>query len=388
MDNHKSDKKNKPFYEKISAKKDKQDKLMEVTSKYFQKKEYKSSFLKDLQNRTEEYPSKKGKSESTDNHSERYRGKYRENDEKKGFKSQKEWKEGLDFASFLKTKGANVYVKDIANPEVQNDNQEKSSPRRTASEQKRGNQSDKNKVQQDKEIIRLNKFIAQSGICSRRKAAELVKEGSVTVNGQTETNPAYEVQPDDIIKYNGKQVKPEEKMVYLLMNKPRNVITTASDEKGRKTVLDMVRDKVDVRVFPVGRLDRNTTGLLLITNDGELATKLSHPSNRVKKIYHVTLDKNLKLKDLEAIREGLVLEDGVAEVDSIEYIKDGGKNEVGIEIHIGKNRIVRRIFEHLGYEVERLDRIYYAGLTKKDLPRGWSRPLTKQEIIMLKHFTN
>lgn len=388
MNNHKNSKKNKPFYEKISTKKDKQEKLMETTSKYFQKKEHKSSFLKDLQNRIEDYPQKKGKSELADNHSDCNSGKHGKNDKKKGLKPQKEWKEGLDFASFLKTKGASVYVKDTTNLEKQNDNQEKSLSSRLASEQKREIQSDKNRVQKQREIIRLNKFLAQSGICSRRKAAELVKKGLVTVNDIVETNPAYEVQPNDIIKYNGKQVKPEEKKVYLLMNKPRNVITTASDEKGRKTVLDMVRDKVDVRVFPVGRLDRNTTGLLLITNDGELATKLAHPSSRVKKIYHVTLNKNLKSNDLEAIRKGLVLEDGVAEVDSIEYIKDRGKNEVGIEIHIGKNRIVRRIFEHLGYEVEKLDRIYYAGLTKKDLPRGWSRPLTKQEIIMLKHFTN
>lgn len=388
MDNRKNSKQNKPFYEKISTKKDKQDKLMEVTSKYFQKKEQKSSFLKDLQNRIENYIPKKEKTESTGNHSENNRGNYSNKVEKKGFKPRKECKEGLDFASFLKTKGANVYVKDIGNLEKQNDYQEKFIQSHLASEQKKENQSDKNSIQKDKEIIRLNKFIAKSGICSRRKAAELVKKGHVTVNGNIETNPAYEVQPDDIIKYDGKQVKPEEKKVYLLMNKPRNVITTASDEKGRKTVLDMVRDKVDVRVYPVGRLDRNTTGLLLITNDGELATKLSHPSSRVKKIYHVTLNKNLKLRDLEAIRKGLVLEDGVTEVDSIEYIKDKGKNEVVIEIHTGKNRIVRRIFEHLGYEVEKLDRIYYAGLTKKDLPRGWSRPLTKQEIIMLKHFTN
>jgi 23S rRNA pseudouridine2605 synthase len=236
-------------------------------------------------------------------------------------------------------------------------------------------------------ILRLNKFVAQTGLCSRRKAAELVKSGDILVNGNVEVNPAYEVQLNDVITHKGKVLKKEEKMVYLLMNKPKNTITSVSDEKGRKTVMDFVKEYHDLRIFPVGRLDRNTTGLLLLTNDGELASKLSHPSHKVKKIYHVILDRNLKPSDIDDIRNGIVLEDGPAEVDKIDYIKGATRNEIGIEIHIGKNRIVRRIFEHLGYTVEKLDRTYYAGLTKKDLPRGFSRELSEQEIIMLKHFT-
>ena len=238
------------------------------------------------------------------------------------------------------------------------------------------------------EIIRLNKYVAQSGICSRRKAAELVKAGEISVNGEVNTNPAYETKENDVITYKGEVLKKEEKLIYLLLNKPKNFITTAEDEKGRKTVLDLVKDKYEERLFPVGRLDRNTTGLLLLTNDGALAKKLSHPSHQIKKIYQVELDKNLKITDLEKIKDGVVLEDGKAEVDAVDYIEAGKKNQVGIEIHSGKNRIVRRIFESLGYEVVRLDRTYFAGLTKKDLPRGFSRELTEKEIIMLRHFTN
>ncbi|MBK8698694.1 MAG: rRNA pseudouridine synthase [Saprospiraceae bacterium] len=238
------------------------------------------------------------------------------------------------------------------------------------------------------EILRLNKFVAQSGICSRRKAAELVKAGEIYVNGEKEINPAYETKPTDVITYKSEVLKKEEKLIYLLMNKPKNVITSADDEKGRRTVLDLIKDRYEERVYPVGRLDRNTTGLLLLTNDGNLAKKLSHPSHLIKKVYHVELDKPLVAADLNRIREGLTLEDGVAEVDSVDYISGGKKNEVGVEIHSGKNRIVRRIFESLGYEVVKLDRTYYAGLTKKDLPRGFARELDEKEIIMLRHFTN
>lgn len=240
----------------------------------------------------------------------------------------------------------------------------------------------------ESDIIRLNKFVSQSGLCSRRKAAEMVKAGEIKVNGIVELNPAYETKASDIITHNSKVLKKEEKHLYVLMNKPKNVITTADDEKGRKTVMDLLSNRYTERIYPVGRLDRQTTGLLLLTNDGELAKKLSHPSHQVKKIYQVELDLNVKTTDMEKIRVGLMLEDGVAEVDSIEYIEGGKKNQVGIEIHSGKNRIVRRIFESLGYEVVKLDRTYFAGLTKKDLPRGFSRELTEQEIIMLKHFTN
>jgi len=235
--------------------------------------------------------------------------------------------------------------------------------------------------------MRLNKFIAHAGICSRRKAAELVKAGQVKVNGEVQPNPAIEIGPKDVVEYQGKVVKPNFKKIYLLINKPKNVITTMEDERGRKTVWDMVKEKVKgVKINPVGRLDRNTTGLLLMTNDGDLAYKLSHPSSSVKKIYQVVLDKPLSEKDIEAIDKGLILEDGLAEVDVVSYIQEEPPTHIGIQLHSGKNRIIRRIFEHLNYRVVTLDRVYFAGLTKKDLPRGWSRHLKSKEVIMLKHF--
>lgn len=234
--------------------------------------------------------------------------------------------------------------------------------------------------------MRLNKFVAQCGVCSRRKAAELVKNGEIRVNGQVELNPGYVTVPRDKVNYKGKRLKLELKKIYILMNKPKNVVTTVNDERGRKTVMDIVEKKVKQRVYPVGRLDRNTTGLLLITNDGDLTKKLSHPSHKVKKVYNVELDRKLSEKDLIKIRKGLDLEDGKAEVDRVDYIPEQAKNKATLELHSGRNRIIRRIFEALNYEVVRLDRIYYAGLTKKDLPRGWFRELKKKEIIMLKHF--
>ena len=236
------------------------------------------------------------------------------------------------------------------------------------------------------EGMRLNKFIAKSGLCSRRQAAELIKKGEIKVNGEVVIEPFYQVQQGDKISHKGKNLKPETRMVYYLINKPKDYITTLKDERGRKTVMDLFDSNVKERIFPVGRLDRATTGLLLLTNDGDLAKKLSHPSHEIKKAYHVTLDKKVSDADLEKIRVGLQLEDGPAPVDEVDFVKGYPKSEVGIVIHIGRNRIVRRIFEHLGYEVKKLDRTYYAGLTKKDLPRGRHRSLTKQEIIMLKHF--
>jgi 23S rRNA pseudouridine2605 synthase len=234
--------------------------------------------------------------------------------------------------------------------------------------------------------MRLNKYIAHCGICSRRKAVDLVKGGRVTVNGKVETNPAYEVDPKDKVKFDDKTVKVEKKKVYILMNKPKNTLTTVSDDRGRRTVLDIVSKRVTQRVYPVGRLDRNTTGLLLLTNDGDLAKKLSHPSHGVKKIYHATLDRNLLPSDLDKIARGIELEDGLAEVDHVGYADGEPKNQVMLELHSGRNRIIRRIFEHLDYTVSKLDRIYLGGLTKKDIPRGWFRELTPKELIMLKHF--
>ena len=198
------------------------------------------------------------------------------------------------------------------------------------------------------------------------------------------TTLGYRVKPTDEVRFDGKLLSSEKKE-YILLNKPKGFITTTNDEKGRKTVMDLVTNATNVRILPVGRLDRATTGLLLLTNDGELTKKLTHPTHGVRKIYHVILDRRLELKDLAAIRDGLTLEDGFIEVDEISYIDQKPKNEVGVKIHSGRNRIVRRIFEHLGYQVDKLDRVLFAGLTKKDLPRGHWRRLTQQEVINLKN---
>lgn len=236
------------------------------------------------------------------------------------------------------------------------------------------------------EEMRLNKYLAHAGIASRRAADTLIMQGHVTVNGVVVQEMGYKVQDKDVVHFKGKPIKTVDKFVYFLLNKPRNILSTSSDEKGRKTVIDILESKISERVYPVGRLDRNTTGLLLLTNDGELTKKLSHPKHNVPKVYQVTLDKTLGLKDLETIRSGVTLEDGVIKADSLHFIEGESKREVAIEIHSGKNRVIRRIFEHLGYEVVKLDRTYYAGLTKKNLPRGRYRPLTNEEIRMLKHF--
>ena len=241
--------------------------------------------------------------------------------------------------------------------------------------------------EQQPEGMRLNKYVAHCGVSSRRQAAEHIKEGKVKVNDTIIKEPGHRVLEGDIVKFEDKVIEPETNKVYLLLNKPKDTLTTVKDERGRKTVLDLVKNRVKERIFPVGRLDRATTGLLLLTNDGDLAKKLSHPSHEVKKVYHVILDKPVLEAHLEAIRNTLTLEDGPAPVDGVAHYKGKGRNEVGIEIHIGRNRIVRRIFEHFDYKVKKLDRVYYAGLTKKDLPRGFSRHLTEKEVIMLKHFT-
>lgn len=236
--------------------------------------------------------------------------------------------------------------------------------------------------------MRLNKYVASCGIASRRAADVLIRAGKVWINGQPVTEPGHRIQSKDRITYQGKVLKPETDLVYLLMNKPKDIITTASDEKGRKTVMDIIGSKIEQRVYPVGRLDRMTTGLLLLTNDGDLAKVLSHPSSEVRKIYHVVLNKNLNPTDLEKIQKGILLDDGPAVVDGVSFIEGSPLNEVGITLHSGKNRIVRRIFEHLGYDVTKLDRVAYAGLNKKDLPRGHFRSLTSKEITLLKHFGN
>ena len=231
--------------------------------------------------------------------------------------------------------------------------------------------------------IRLNKYIANAGICSRREADTYIELGNVTVNGKIITEMGYKVKPGDDVRFDGVRITPEAKR-YILLNKPKNYITTMEDERGRKTVMELIHNAVKERVFPVGRLDRQTTGLLLFTNDGELAKKLTHPKHQVRKLYHVVLDKKLAMSDLQKIEENFVLDGKMVFVDKVSYIDGKPKNEVGIEIHSGRNRIVRRIFEHFGYSVTKLDRVIFAGLTKKDLPRGRWRHLTQQEINTLK----
>ena len=235
----------------------------------------------------------------------------------------------------------------------------------------------------------LNKYIAHSGVCSRRDAAGLIKEGKVTVNGQPVTEPGTKVVPTDTVKVNGKKVTISRNFVYILLNKPKDYITTTDDPQGRKTVLDLIRQATPERVFPVGRLDRNTSGVLLLTNDGDLAQKLAHPSHEIKKIYHVVLDKPLIKADFDKIIGGqIVLEDGPALVDVLAYADPKDRTQIGLEIHSGRNRIVRRIFEHLGYDVRGLDRVMYAGLTKKNVQRGKWRLLTEKEIRILKYLNS
>ena len=230
--------------------------------------------------------------------------------------------------------------------------------------------------------IRLNKFISNSGICSRREADTYIEHGSVTVNGNLVTEMGYKVQPNDDVRFDGTSISPEKKK-YVLLNKPKNYITTMDDDRGRKTVMELVSNAANERIYPVGRLDRMTTGLLLFTNDGELAKKLTHPKHDVKKLYHASLDRKLDLKDLQKLRGEVVIEGKKVFIDAISYVEGQTKTEVGIEIHSGRNRIVRKIFEHVGYKVVKLDRVLFAGLTKKNLPRGRWRELTKQELANL-----
>jgi 23S rRNA pseudouridine2605 synthase len=232
----------------------------------------------------------------------------------------------------------------------------------------------------------LNKFIAHCGICARRDAAEMVKSGTVKVNGQTITEPGHKVSAKDDIIINGKKISLTKNLVYILINKPKDYITTTEDPQGRKTVLDIIRRATPERVYPVGRLDRNTSGVLLLTNDGELSQKLTHPSNEAKKIYAVTLNRPFEKKDFDQLLKGVNLEDGIARVDALAYADSKDRTQLGIELHSGRNRIVRRIFEKLGYDVKGLDRVMFAGLTKKNVERGKWRFLTEKEIRDLKYF--
>jgi 23S rRNA pseudouridine2605 synthase len=235
----------------------------------------------------------------------------------------------------------------------------------------------------DEEFIRLNKFIANSGVCARREADELIREGHISVNGRKVTDMGVKVRLTDTVTCNGKHLTPGEK-VYVLLNKPKGYVTTVSDRHAEQTVLDLVRDATTGRIYPVGRLDKATTGVLLLTNDGDLAMKLTHPGYGIAKVYHVFTDKPVTKHDMETIVSGVELDEGTVSADAISYTDPEDHTQVGLEIHSGQNRVVRRIFEKLGYRVKKLDRVSFAGLTKKNLQRGHWRYLTRKEVSMLK----
>jgi len=231
--------------------------------------------------------------------------------------------------------------------------------------------------------MRLNRFIANAGICSRREADTFISAGMVSINGKVSTELGVKVLPTDEVRFDGNRITPEQK-IYLLLNKPKDFVTTTDDPHADKIVMDLIKDACNERVYPVGRLDRNTTGLLLFTNDGDLSKRLTHPSHQMKKVYQVSLDKPVTVEHLQEIADGIELEDGPVTVDAISFISHEEHSEVGVEIHSGRNRIVRRMFEHFGYHVKKLDRVVYAGLTKKNLPRGKYRFLTEKEVAFLK----
>ena len=235
----------------------------------------------------------------------------------------------------------------------------------------------------NEDAIRLNKFLANAGICSRREADVLIATGVVSINGVTITELGYKIKPTDSVQYDGETINAEKKR-YVLLNKPKGFITTMDDPRGRKTVMTLVSKACKERIYPIGRLDRETTGLLLFTNDGDMAKKLTHPRYQSKKIYHIELNKSVNKADFEKLLKGVDLEDGRSKVDQVSFVSDASSKEVGVELQSGKNRIVRRLFEALGYEVVKLDRVQFSSLTKKDLPRGMYRHLTEQEVAFLK----
>jgi 23S rRNA pseudouridine2605 synthase len=270
------------------------------------------------------------------------------------------------------------------------ENRRKSNPNKpkrkfdqSSTRKKQGIQKPGQRSRSYNEPIRLNRYIANAGICSRREADDLIKKGLITVNGEKVTELGIKVHPKDVIRYKGEVVS-REKKVYILLNKPKDVISTVRDKHASRTVIDLVKRACPERVYPVGRLDKNTTGVLLLTNDGELTRQLTHPSYKKKKIYHVVLDKDVTKQHMVQIVEGIQLDEDYIEADAISYVNEENKTEIGIEIHSGQNRIVRRIFESLGYKIKKLDRVYFAGLTKKNLPRGKWRFLTPLEIANLK----
>ena len=231
--------------------------------------------------------------------------------------------------------------------------------------------------------VRLNKYLSNAGVCSRRDADVLISTGVVTVNGEIVTEMGFKVSPTDEVKYDGGSIKAEKKR-YVLLNKPKGFITTMDDPQGRKTVMSLVKKACKERVYPVGRLDKETTGLLLFTNDGDMAKKLTHPKHKASKIYHVALNKKVAKEDLGKLTDGIKLEDGTTIFDKAEFVSDSSAKDIGVELHSGKNRIVRRSFEAMGYKVQRLDRVMFSGLTKRDLPRGMYRLLSEKEVAFLK----
>ena len=280
------------------------------------------------------------------------------------------------------TKDESTYAK----PKTENQKSNRNAPEeRVISKLKIQNLKPAINNQQQTTEMPLNKFIAHAGICSRREAAGLVKEGKIKVNGDFVYEPGFKVSASDKILFNNKPLHLQKNLVYILLNKPKDYITTAKDTHGRKTVFELIQRATDERVYPVGRLDRNTTGVLLLTNDGELTQKLTHPSFEIQKIYEVKLDKPLQKKDMEAILNGIELEDGLIAADAVGYTDIKDKTTVGIEIHSGRNRIVRRMFEHLGYDVKNLDRVLFANLTKKNVERGKWRFLKEKEVRLLKY---
>ena len=249
--------------------------------------------------------------------------------------------------------------------------------------QRRSKGLERSNDRQQDEPVRLNKYIADSGLCSRREADELIASGQITVNGKQVREMGTRISSGDTVRYKGEILK-NEKPVYILLNKPKDVVTTVKDDQERRSVIDLVRNACKERVYPVGRLDRNTTGVLLLTNDGDLTKRLTHPRYEKKKVYHVVLDKPVIKSHLEEIVQGIDLEEERVFADAASYVDPADKTQVGVEIHTGQNRVVRRMFESLGYRIKKLDRVYFAGLTKKNLPRGKWRFLTEKEINMLK----
>lgn len=303
-------------------------------------------------------------------------------------------KKKTGFEKFHKVKKGSVLKEEIRQEKKKATRERKEYFENKRREKAEGGKNPEQKMQVHKAVPRivsagempLNKYLAHSGVCSRRDAADVVRSGKVKVNNQLITEPGHKVTTKDEVTVGGKKIYPTKDLVYILLNKPKDYITTTEDPQNRKTVLDLIQHATKERVYPVGRLDRNTSGVLLLTNDGELAQKLTHPSNEIKKVYAVSLDRPLDKKDFDQILKGIALEDGIAKVDSLGYTDTQDKTQIGVEIHSGKNRIVRRIFESLGYEVRNLDRVIFAGLTKKNVVRGKWRFLSEKEVRELKYF--